>query len=156
GGEACEPPAHHADFHVEIGRERRSLRHLCHGLGVPARRVGRPLGRVHLCSFPRGPAAPLSRSMLDSRLREIDPVAMRLPLLRHAKAEKGEPGMSDRDRPLNARGCKDAPRIGAYMAHHALRPDRAVVSDSRRTRETWDGVAGAFPAPPPATFEEAL
>jgi phosphohistidine phosphatase len=94
--------------------------------------------------------------MVDSRVTEIDAVAMRLLLLRHAKAEKGEPGMSDRDRPLNARGYKDAPRIGAYMAHHALQPDRVVVSDSRRTRETWDGVLGALPTPPPVTFEDAL
>jgi phosphohistidine phosphatase len=81
---------------------------------------------------------------------------MRLMLLRHAKAEKGGPGMSDRDRPLNARGYKDAPRIGAYMAHHALQPDRAVVSDARRTRETWEGVAGALPQAPAAMFEDAL
>jgi len=94
--------------------------------------------------------------MLDFRATEIDAVAMRLLLLRHAKAEKGEAGMSDRDRPLNARGYKDAPRIGAYIAHHALRPDRAVVSDSRRTRETWAGVASALPSPLPVTFEEAL
>ena len=81
---------------------------------------------------------------------------MRLMLLRHAKAEKGGPGTSDRDRPLNPRGYKDAPRIGAYMAHHALRPDRAVVSDARRTRETWEGVASALPQAPAATFEDAL
>jgi phosphohistidine phosphatase len=95
--------------------------------------------------------------MLNSCVTEIDAVApMRLLLLRHAKAEKGEPGMSDRDRPLNARGYKDAPRIGAYMAHHALRPDRAVVSDSRRTRETWEGLITALPRAPKATFEDAL
>ena len=64
--------------------------------------------------------------------------------------------MSDRDRPLNARGYKDAPRIGAYLAHHALCPDRAIVSDSRRTRETWDGVAGALRVPPLVTYEDAL
>jgi phosphohistidine phosphatase len=94
--------------------------------------------------------------MLKSGVTEIDAAAMRLMLLRHAKAEKGGPGMSDRDRPLNARGYKDAPRIGAYMAHHALRPDRAVVSDARRTRETWEGVAAALPQAPTATFEDAL
>jgi phosphohistidine phosphatase len=91
--------------------------------------------------------------MVDFRVTKIDAVAMRLLLLRHAKAEKGEPGMSDRDRPLNERGYKDAPRIGAYMAHHALQPDRVVVSDSRRTRETWDGVVSARSiTPSPAPF----
>lgn len=94
--------------------------------------------------------------MVDSRLAKIDVLAMRLLLLRHAKSEKAEPGMSDRDRALNARGRSDAPRIGAYLAHHALRPDRALVSDARRTRETWERVAKALPAPPPAGFEAAL
>ena len=49
--------------------------------------------------------------------------AMRLLIFRHAKAEKGAPGTRDRDRPLNPRGRKDAPRMGAYMARHTLVPD---------------------------------
>jgi phosphohistidine phosphatase len=81
---------------------------------------------------------------------------MRLLLLRHAKSEKGEPGMSDRDRALNARGCKDAPRIGEYIAHHGLQPDRALVSGARRTRETWERLATVLPAPPPVSYVEAL
>ncbi len=81
---------------------------------------------------------------------------MRLILLRHAKAEKAEPGTADRDRTLNARGYSDAPKLGAYMAHHALRPDRALVSDARRTRETWEGLSKAWPAPPPVSYEAAL
>jgi phosphohistidine phosphatase len=110
-----------------------------------------PLEESRACSDSAG-----TEHALDSRAIEIDAVAMRLLLLRHAKAERGEPGMSDRDRPLNPRGYKDAPRIGAYMAHHALQPDRVVVSDSRRTRETWNGVSGALPASPPVTFEDVL
>src|SRR6266571_3045186 len=94
--------------------------------------------------------------MLDSRARKIDAVAMRLLILRHAKSEKGEPGMSDRDRGLNARGRKDARRLGAYLAHHALLPDRALVSAARRTRETWDDLASALPKPPQASYEERL
>jgi phosphohistidine phosphatase len=81
---------------------------------------------------------------------------MRLILLRHAKAEKAEPGTPDRDRTLNERGYGDAPKLGAYMAHHALRPDRALVSDARRTRETWEGVCKAWPTPPPVSYEAAL
>jgi phosphohistidine phosphatase len=81
---------------------------------------------------------------------------MRLMLLRHAKSEKSEPGMSDRDRALNARGRLDAPKLGAYMAHHALRPDLAMVSDSRRTRETWERLSKAWTVPPPASFESEL
>ncbi len=41
---------------------------------------------------------------------------MRLMLLRHAKTERAESGMHDRDRRLTARGRKDAARIAAHMA----------------------------------------
>jgi len=81
---------------------------------------------------------------------------MRLMLLRHAKSEKGAPGMRDRDRPLNPRGQKDAPRMGDYMAHHALLPDRVIVSPARRTQETWERLAVAFRKAPPVHYEERL
>jgi phosphohistidine phosphatase len=81
---------------------------------------------------------------------------MRLMLLRHAKSEKAEPGMSDRDRGLSPRGRSDALRMGAYMAHHALIPDRSMVSAARRTRETWESLATAFSSPPPVSYEDRL
>jgi phosphohistidine phosphatase len=81
---------------------------------------------------------------------------MRLMLLRHAKSEKAEPGMSDRDRGLTARGRSDAQRMGAYMAHHALIPDRSMVSAARRTRETWEYLVRAFSAPPAVTYDDRL
>lgn len=81
---------------------------------------------------------------------------MRLMIFRHAKAEKSAPGMRDRDRPLAARGLKDAPRMGAFMAHHKLVPRHALVSPSRRTRETWDGLAGALPKGIPVFYEDRL
>lgn len=81
---------------------------------------------------------------------------MRLMIFRHAKAEKSAPGMRDRDRPLAARGLKEAPRMGAFMARHKLLPHRALVSPSRRTRETWDGLAGALPSSIPVFYEDRL
>ena len=72
---------------------------------------------------------------------------MRLMLLRHAKAEKAEGAMRDRDRRLNERGRSDASLIGAYLAHHELVPDLAVVSAAQRTRESWECAAAALPAP---------
>jgi len=81
---------------------------------------------------------------------------MRLILLRHAKSEKAEAGMHDRDRPLNPRGRSDAPRIGAYMAYHELLPGAALVSEARRTRETFERLAAAWPAPCPVRYVEAL
>ncbi|MCC6888555.1 MAG: histidine phosphatase family protein [Hyphomicrobiales bacterium] len=81
---------------------------------------------------------------------------MRLLIVRHAKAEKGAPGTRDRERPLAPRGFKDAPRLGAYMAHHELLPHHALVSPARRTRETWEGLASALPEPVPALFDDRL
>jgi phosphohistidine phosphatase len=81
---------------------------------------------------------------------------MRLMLLRHAKAEKAELGANDRDRGLSARGHSDAVRMGAYLAHHSLLPDRCLVSAARRTRETSEGVAAAFSPGPPVSYEERL
>jgi phosphohistidine phosphatase len=81
---------------------------------------------------------------------------MRLMLLRHAKAEKAESGMRDRDRRLTARGRDDAARLAAYMAQHALVPDRVLVSSAQRTRETWERMAPAFSPAPPASYEDRL
>jgi phosphohistidine phosphatase len=81
---------------------------------------------------------------------------MRLMLLRHAKSEKAEAGEPDRERHLNGRGRGDAPVIGAYMAHHALIPDLALVSPAVRTRETWERIVAELPNRPRETFEERL
>src|SRR5262245_33491838 len=93
--------------------------------------------------------------MLDCGFKESD-AAMRLMLLRHAKTEKAPPGAPDRDRVLTGRGRKDAPAIGAYLVRHALIPDSVIVSAARRTRETWERLALAFPTPPPVAYEERL
>lgn len=72
----------------------------------------------------------------------------RLILLRHAKAERSEPGMSDNSRALIDRGRKDAAKIGGYMAGHGLIPERVLISPAARAQETWKHAAGAFrPAP---------
>ena len=80
----------------------------------------------------------------------------RLLLLRHAKAERSDPGMQDLARVLIERGRKDAAKIGAYMAGHALMPDRVVLSPAARTQETWKYAAAAFKPPPAAMSAERL
>lgn len=67
----------------------------------------------------------------------------RLILLRHAKSDRPS-GVADLDRPLNTRGKRAAPQMGAYLAAEGLIPDAVVVSPARRTRETWDAVQGAL------------
>jgi phosphohistidine phosphatase len=80
----------------------------------------------------------------------------RLILYRHAKAERSEPGIEDRARVLIERGRKDAAKIGAYMASHALVPDRVVISPTARTQETWKYTATAFRPAPAAMMAEQL
>ncbi|WP_428697708.1 SixA phosphatase family protein [Stappia sp.] len=61
---------------------------------------------------------------------------LRLLLLRHAKSDWGQAGLSDFQRPLNDRGRQAAPEVGAHMARHGLNPDRILCSSAQRTRET--------------------
>jgi phosphohistidine phosphatase len=72
----------------------------------------------------------------------------RLILLRHAKSDR-PPGVTDLDRPLNARGRGAAPRMGEYLVAEGLRADAVVVSPSLRTRQTWEAVQVAFRGPAP-------
>jgi phosphohistidine phosphatase len=94
--------------------------------------------------------------MLDWRILEIDAAVMRLLVLRHAKAEKADPGMPDRERPLNMRGQQDAAAMGVYIDRHGLAPDVALISPARRTRETWERIAAVCPMRVTPRFEERL
>lgn len=80
----------------------------------------------------------------------------RLLLLRHAKSDWTRPGARDHDRTLASRGREAAPRVGAYMVHHALVPDLVLCSTAARARETWDLVAKAFAHKPAVVYEERL
>ena len=70
----------------------------------------------------------------------------RLILFRHAKAEARLSGQEDIDRPLAARGRADALLIAQVLGREGLTPDLALVSSSRRTRQTWECAAPVFPA----------
>lgn len=67
-------------------------------------------------------------------------------LLRHAHAAWARPGMSDFDRPLDARGVEDACLIGETMRDQDLAPDVILCSPARRCVETCDIVLGYFPS----------
>ena len=68
----------------------------------------------------------------------------RLLLFRHATAERGAPGTSDQARELTADGRADATAMGRYIARHAFKPDRVLVSPAVRTRETWTAMQSAL------------
>jgi phosphohistidine phosphatase len=80
----------------------------------------------------------------------------RLMLMRHAKSDWSVGGQRDRDRALAARGREAAPLIGAYMAHHGLRPDKVLVSTARRARETWELAASAFGKDIDVSYDDRL
>jgi phosphohistidine phosphatase len=69
----------------------------------------------------------------------------RLILMRHGKAEQHAASGGDFERALAPRGQNDAALMGKVLAKAGLSPDLALVSSARRTRETWDAAAPAFP-----------
>ncbi len=60
----------------------------------------------------------------------------RLTLLRHAKSSWEHSDLRDIDRPLNARGRRDATLMGLVCEERLPPPDFVLVSPALRTRET--------------------
>lgn len=80
----------------------------------------------------------------------------RLMLLRHAKSDWSDARARDHDRPLAERGRESAPKIGRYMAHHALIPDLVLASPAVRARQTWDLITPHFSAKLPVVFDDQV
>ena len=59
-------------------------------------------------------------------------------LMRHAKSSWNNANMTDHERPLNARGQRDAPAVAQYLFQQQYRPSRALISDAQRTIETFE------------------
>ncbi|UXX79100.1 histidine phosphatase family protein [Reichenbachiella carrageenanivorans] len=57
-------------------------------------------------------------------------------LVRHAKSSWKDASLRDRDRPLNKRGKRDAPRMADVLKEKVNCPDVFVSSPSRRTQDT--------------------
>ncbi|WP_238015983.1 histidine phosphatase family protein [Dactylosporangium sp. AC04546] len=62
-------------------------------------------------------------------------------LLRHAKAADPDDYATDIERPLSARGHRDAAAAGAWLRTVALEPDQVLCSTAVRTRETLQELA---------------
>ena len=69
----------------------------------------------------------------------------RLLLLRHAKSSWNHPHLRDHDRPLNARGRRTAPAVGAELLERGWAPDVVLCSTAVRAQETWSAMADRFP-----------
>lgn len=61
-----------------------------------------------------------------------------LALMRHAKSDWAESGLPDHDRPLNARGRRDAPEMARWLEHHCGVPDVILASTAIRVAETLE------------------
>lgn len=79
----------------------------------------------------------------------------RLILMRHAKSawDTFDP---DHARPLSPRGRRDAPLIGGRLHELGWVPDLVLLSDSRRTTETWQRMARFLPSEPVTLPRSAL
>lgn len=76
-------------------------------------------------------------------------------VVRHAKSDWAA-GAPDHERPLNARGRREAPELGRRLAEAGLRPDLVVCSDATRAQQTWQLASSAWSAPPPVQVESRL
>ncbi len=76
-------------------------------------------------------------------------------LLRHAKSDwSGD--HADVARPLAARGHRQAPDAGRWLAGSGSRIDLAVVSPAERARSTWDLVAAELEAIPRTRVDDRM
>ncbi len=80
----------------------------------------------------------------------------RLIVVRHAKSSWRDHGLPDHDRPLQARGRRDAPRVAAALRQDGYVPDLVYCSPAVRTRETWGLMASSFGGHPEVKFVRRL
>ena len=80
----------------------------------------------------------------------------RLILVRHAKSSWDEPGIPDKDRPLNARGREAAKKVGRWLEQQELGPDEVICSAALRCQETWDRIAPALKTEAAVRIEDGL
>ncbi len=59
-----------------------------------------------------------------------------LTIVRHAKSSWNHPELSDRQRPLNSRGERDAPVMGKRIVDHGIRPSLIITSPAQRAWTT--------------------
>lgn len=76
----------------------------------------------------------------------------RLLLIRHAKAGRKGPGIDDHGRGLTERGRADSLRMAAKLEEIGWVPERGLVSDAVRTRETWELMTEVFADSVPTDF----
>ena len=79
-----------------------------------------------------------------------------LMLLRHAKSDWDDTSLRDFDRPLAARGKRDAPRVGKALRKRGSLPDLIISSPAARAKATIDAVIKTAKLNGEAQFDEAI
>lgn len=64
----------------------------------------------------------------------------RLILIRHAKSDWSQEGLTDHERTLNVRGKRDIPIMASILIRKYPTPDIILCSDAVRTKETIEGI----------------
>lgn len=80
----------------------------------------------------------------------------RICLLRHAKSSHDDPRLSDHERPLAARGLRDAGLLAAHLKSEGLPVDLVLCSTARRARETIEAVLPGLPPGVEVLVEDGL
>jgi phosphohistidine phosphatase len=62
-------------------------------------------------------------------------------LIRHAKSSWDDTALPDKDRPLNDRGKRDAPKMGKRLARRDVKPDLILSSPAMRALTTAEIIA---------------
>jgi phosphohistidine phosphatase len=70
-----------------------------------------------------------------------------LALVRHAKSSWDDPSIADHDRPLNERGRRDAPLMGARLHERGFAPGVILTSTATRAQATAEAIAAELGYP---------
>lgn len=74
-------------------------------------------------------------------------MSRQLLILRHGKSDWDTDSASDFDRPLAARGKRDAPRMGEFLVQHALVPEYIISSPAQRAKQTAEAICEVLGRP---------
>ena len=78
-----------------------------------------------------------------------------LVVVRHAKSDWSNE-LPDDQRPLAARGRRDAPEIGRWIAGHVAAVDLVLCSPATRARQTWQLAGAGLDPEPPVRHDERI
>ncbi len=76
--------------------------------------------------------------------------------MRHAKSDWAQEGISDHDRPLNARGRRDSPEMARWLEKHDAVPEVVLASTAKRVAETLERMLAHWSCKPLVLRSNAL